>query len=86
MATTIIAFFHKNDIIKNFKKITSKTFDQPTWELAMARKDAGLMMAEANRTGVPLVVIPPVADNMNSWIAKGHGTDDWTVIAKDTVV
>ncbi len=68
------------------KKITSKTFDQPTWELAMARKDAGLMMAEANRTGVPLVVIPPVADNMNSWIAKGHGTDDWTVIAKDTVV
>lgn len=67
------------------KKITSKTFDQPTWELAMARKDAGLMIAEANRTNVPLVAIPPIAAEMDKWIARGEGKSDWTVIAKDTV-
>ncbi len=67
------------------KKMTSNTFDQPTWELSMARKDAGLMMLEAKRAGRPLVVIPTIAAEMDRWIEKGHGNDDWTVIAKDAV-
>ena len=67
------------------KKMTSNTFDQPTWELSMARKDAGLMMLEAKRAGRPLAVIPAIADEMDKWIAKGLGNNDWTVIAKDAV-
>jgi 3-hydroxyisobutyrate dehydrogenase len=67
------------------KKMTSGTFDQPTWELNMARKDAGLMIQEAKEGGAQLMVIPPVAAVMDSWIAKGHGKDDWTVIGKDAV-
>ena len=67
------------------KKMTSNTFDQPTWELSMARKDAGLMMLEAKRAGRPLVVIPTIAAEMDRWIEKGHGNNDWTVIAKDAV-
>ena len=67
------------------KKMTSDTFDQPTWELSMARKDAGLMMQEAARGGGRLTAIPAIAAEMDKWIARGHGGDDWTVIAKDNV-
>ena len=34
-------------VAARIQKMTSNTFDQPSWELNMARKDAGLMMAEA---------------------------------------
>jgi 3-hydroxyisobutyrate dehydrogenase len=67
------------------KKITSKTFDQPSWELQMARKDAGLMMEEAERNGQHLAAIPAIAAEMDRWIAKGHAHSDWTVIGKDAV-
>lgn len=67
------------------KKITSNTFDQPSWELNMARKDARLMMEEAQRNGLHLMAIPAIATEMDQWIAKGHGTDDWTVIGKGAV-
>lgn len=67
------------------KKMTSGDFHKPTWELHMARKDAGLMMQEAIRGGAKLTVIPAVASEMDHWIAKGHATDDWTVIAKDVI-
>jgi len=67
------------------KKITSNTFDQPTWELNMARKDARLMMEGAKNGGTKLMAIPAIATEMDRWIEKGHGHDDWTVIAKDAV-
>lgn len=67
------------------KKITSNTFDQPSWELNMARKDAGLMMEEAAHKGLHLMAIPAIADEMDKWIAKGYGNNDWTVIGKDAV-
>jgi 3-hydroxyisobutyrate dehydrogenase len=65
------------------KKITSNTFDQPSWELSMARKDARLMMEQANSTHQTLTVIPAVASKMDQWLQKGHAKDDWTIIAKD---
>jgi 3-hydroxyisobutyrate dehydrogenase len=67
------------------KKINSNTFDQPTWELTMARKDAGLMMAAAKKAGKKLIVIPHVAAEMDSLIGKGLGNNDWTVIAKESI-
>jgi len=67
------------------KKMTSNTFDQPSWELNMARKDAGLMIKEAQEGGMPLAMLPAIANEMDKWIAKGFGDNDWTVIAKDAV-
>lgn len=66
-------------------RMTAGNFDNPSWELNMARKDAGLMMDEANKNNVPLQVIPAVAAEMDRWIEKGHGGNDWTVIAKDAI-
>lgn len=66
-------------------KITSNTFDQPTWELNMARKDARLMMEGAELGGTSLMAIPAIALVMDQWIASGHGHDDWTVIAKNAL-
>ncbi|HUQ67041.1 MAG TPA: NAD(P)-dependent oxidoreductase [Flavitalea sp.] len=65
------------------KKIESKTFDEPSWELSMARKDARLMMEQAKSSGNRLLVIPPVAEKMDSWIKKGHSKDDWTILSQE---
>ncbi len=56
-----------------------------SWELAMARKDARIMIEEATRANVPLVVVPGVAAAMDKFIERGHAKDDWTIIAKDVV-
>lgn len=66
-------------------KIRTGNFSEPSWELAMARKDAGLMMNAANEHNVKLTVLPAVAAEMDNWIAKGHAADDWSVIAKDNL-
>lgn len=67
------------------KKITEGKFNEPSWELNMARKDAGLMMNAAKVTGTNLAIIPAIAAVMDQWIANGHGSDDWSVIAKDSI-
>lgn len=66
-------------------KLRGGDFSKPSWELDMARKDAGLMMDAANKEGIKLTVLPAVAATMDSWIEKGHGSDDWSVISKDNV-
>ena len=67
------------------KKISEGKFDEPSWELNMARKDAGLMLSAAKEHGTELAIIPAIAKVMDEWIAKGHGNDDWSVIAKDSL-
>ncbi len=67
------------------KKIIEAKFNEPSWELNMARKDAGLMMNAANEADAHLITIPAVATVMDEWIAKGCGNDDWTVFAKDSL-
>lgn len=67
------------------QKITEGKFNEPSWELNMARKDAGLMLNAAKEGGAKLAVIPGIAAVMDEWIAKGHGNDDWSVIAKDSI-
>lgn len=67
------------------KFISAGNFSQPSWELNMARKDAGLMLAAAKEGNAKLSVVPAIADVMDEWIKKGHGNDDWTIIAKDSV-
>lgn len=67
------------------KKISEGKFNEPSWELNMARKDAGLMITAAEQAGTHLAIIPAIAAAMDQWIFKGHGNDDWSVIAKDSV-
>ncbi len=66
-----------------FRRMIEGAFDQPSWELAMARKDARLVQAEVDRAGVALAVLPAIAARMDAVIAEGHGGADWTVIARD---
>jgi 3-hydroxyisobutyrate dehydrogenase len=72
-------------VVPRAQRMIDADFAHPSWELAMARKDARLMMEEAQRGGVPLAVIPAIAAEMDRWIARGHAHDDWTVIGKDAV-
>ena len=67
------------------KRMTDGKFGDASWELSMARKDARIMMEEAARKDVPLAVLPAIAARMDAVIAEGHGSDDWTVLAKDAL-
>jgi 3-hydroxyisobutyrate dehydrogenase len=67
------------------KRMLDGDFAHASWELSMARKDARLMLEEAERHGRELAVLPAIAREMDKWIARGHGGDDWTVIAKDSI-
>jgi 3-hydroxyisobutyrate dehydrogenase len=67
------------------KRILAADFANPSWELAMARKDARLMLEEADRSGVPLPILPAIAATMDRFLDRGHAHDDWTVIAKDAL-
>jgi 3-hydroxyisobutyrate dehydrogenase len=60
-------------------------WETPSWELAMARKDARLMLEEASRASVPLTMLPAIAARMDTLIAQGHGAHDWTVLAIDAL-
>ena len=66
------------------KKMATGNFKQASWELNMARKDAGLMM-DATQGKTKLAVISAIATVMDYWIEKGHGSDDWSVIATDSI-
>jgi 3-hydroxyisobutyrate dehydrogenase len=67
------------------KRILAADFATPSWELAMARKDARLMLEEGDRRGVPLPMLPAIAATMDRFLDRGHAHDDWTVIAKDAL-
>jgi 3-hydroxyisobutyrate dehydrogenase len=67
------------------KRMVEANFSQPSWELAMARKDARLMIDAASRQNIPLDLIPAIAAQMDRFIERGHAHDDWTVIAKDAL-
>lgn len=70
-------------ITARLQRMGGGKYDQPSWELNMARKDTQLFMDAAAQGGTTLAVIPAIATEMDKWIAKGHGNDDWTVIGKD---
>jgi 3-hydroxyisobutyrate dehydrogenase len=67
------------------KRIIEGDYAHPSWELAMARKDARLMMESAEKGGTTLALVPAIAEAMDRWIERGHAHEDWTVIAKDAL-
>ena len=86
VATLFEHFNPGTSVPARFRRMTEGDYDHPSWELAMARKDARLMQAEADSAGVPLAMLPAVSALMDRFIAAGHGHADWTVVAKDFVV
>jgi 3-hydroxyisobutyrate dehydrogenase len=68
------------------QRVAGGKYDQPSWELNMARKDTQLFMDAAAQGGTTFAIIPAIAAEMDKWIAKGHGNDDWTVIGKDAAM
>lgn len=67
------------------KRMIDAPYNDPSWELNMARKDAGLMLSAAKEDGINLMIVPAIASVMDEWIAKGYGNSDWSVIAKDSL-
>jgi 3-hydroxyisobutyrate dehydrogenase len=67
------------------KRILAADYAHPSWELAMARKDARLMLEAAEQGGMNLMLVPAIAKVMDRWIEQGHGQDDWTIIARDAL-
>jgi 3-hydroxyisobutyrate dehydrogenase len=88
-AEDVMALFEFWDPAKiapaRLKRMSEGNFKQPSWELNMARKDAGLMMQAAKQKKSPLIVIPAIAEAMDQKIKEGYGNYDWTIIAKDSI-
>lgn len=68
-----------------FKRMTDADYANPSWELAMARKDARLMQEEADAANIALTMLPAFAALMDKAIARGDGNADWTVVARGLV-
>ena len=82
-ATLFQTFNPAMTVPMRLERVLAQNFKDPSWELAMARKDARLMMEAAAQAGGKLAVIPAIAAAMDKFIDQGHSHDDWTVIAKD---
>jgi len=67
------------------RRILSAHYDNPSWELQMARKDARLMINEAQHGNSHLIAIPAIAKEMDKWLAKGFANKDWTIIASENL-
>jgi 3-hydroxyisobutyrate dehydrogenase len=80
-ATTLFEHFNPGAMAAaRIKANATANFEDASWELAMARKDARLMQGEAG--DVQLGVLPAIATWMDKAIAEGDAAKDWTVIAK----
>jgi 3-hydroxyisobutyrate dehydrogenase len=71
-----------NMVSARMKRMTAGSYNNPSWELSMARKDTGLFIDAAKKAGRKLTIMPAIATEMDSLIAEGHGNDDWTVLGK----
>jgi 3-hydroxyisobutyrate dehydrogenase len=77
------AFNPATQVPARLRRIVDGKFDDPAWELVMARKDVRLMVEAAR--GTELTLVPSVAALMDKWIERGHAHDDWMVVATDSV-
>jgi 3-hydroxyisobutyrate dehydrogenase len=85
-AGSLFQFFNPGATLPaRLERVLAADFGHPSWELGMARKDARLMIEEAARSGGTLAVLPAIAKAMDGFIERGHGHDDWTVLAKDSL-
>lgn len=81
--TVFTKFMVQNSIPMRGGKMVRADFS-PSFELAMARKDARLMIDAAD--GYPLVVLPAIARRMDEAIAEGHGSEDLAALGASVVL
>jgi 3-hydroxyisobutyrate dehydrogenase len=67
------------------KRLMHADYDNPSWELQMARKDARLMMEAAAKGNKTLHLVPVIAGEMDRFLQKGNAHKDWSVIASDNL-
>ena len=79
------AFNPGTTIGARLRRMLDAKFEQPSWELAMARKDARIMLDEAAAANLGFAVLPAIAARMDEVIREGFGAHDWTVLAKDAL-
>jgi 3-hydroxyisobutyrate dehydrogenase len=85
VAATLFEHFNPGKTIEaRIERMIDGDPKKASWELAMARKDARIMLEEASAHGHPLSMLPAIAARMDALIAEGHGKDDWTVLGKAT--
>jgi len=65
------------------RRMTEGDLTQPTWELAMARKDTQLFLNAAQNNSINLSLLPVIASVMDQWVERGFGNHDWTIVSKD---
>jgi 3-hydroxyisobutyrate dehydrogenase len=76
------AFKVANQLDHRGKRMARGDFE-PSFELAMARKDVRLMLESAAGAGVELQVLPAIAQRMDALLAEGLGGRDLGVLAKE---
>jgi 3-hydroxyisobutyrate dehydrogenase len=81
--TVFTKFMVGNSIAMRGGKMVRADFS-PSFELAMARKDIGLMLEAAD--GFPLVVLPAIARHMDEAIAEGRGGEDLAALGANVVL
>jgi 3-hydroxyisobutyrate dehydrogenase len=82
----LFTFFNPGvSLPSRYTKMSAGDYEPPSWELAMARKDARLMQEEVAAASRTLAALPTVIAQMDAMIERGFGHLDWTVIGKDLV-
>jgi 3-hydroxyisobutyrate dehydrogenase len=85
-AASLFQFFNPGMALgARLTRVLDQDYAHPSWELSMARKDARLMLEAAARGSEQVTLLPAIAALMDGFIERGHGRDDWTVIAKDVL-
>lgn len=82
-ALKLLEFFDPGAVVQGRGRKMSAGDFTASFELAMARKDIGLMIETAG--DLPLAVLPGMAARMDAEIAAGQGARDYGVIARQAV-
>lgn len=65
------------------KRMMTANLSEPSWTLAMARKDVRLMIESAQAHDTALAFLPAIAADMDRWLKAGHAQDDYMVIGDE---
>ena len=85
-AAGLFDFFNPGSAVPaRMRRAAAADYTNPSWTLAMARKDLGLMQAEAAAAGQPLATLPTIAAAMDDLLGEGNGEADWTILARDAL-
>lgn len=79
----VLELFNVGGVVSGRGRSMAARDYRPSFELAMARKDIGLMLDAAGE--LPLAALPGIAARMDGLIADGYGAEDLAVIGREAV-